>query len=60
MIFRVSFQYSESVYCSNLAISDNAKAVEAHYSKYAWYHIEEGNESDLKEAEEKGKPILRF
>lgn len=60
MIFRVSFKYSENVYCSNLAIADNAEAVKAYYSKYAWYHIAEGNISDLNEAKEKGKPILRL
>ena len=60
MIFCVSFKYSESVYCSNLVIADNSEAVEAHYSKYAWYHIEEGNISDINEAKKKGKPILRL
>lgn len=34
--FAVSFKYSESVYCSNIAHAETAEAVEAHYSKYEW------------------------
>ena len=33
--YKVSFQYSESVYCANIAHAETAADVEAYYSKYA-------------------------
>ena len=57
-IYRVTFQYSETTYCSNVALADSREAVEAHYSKYTWANIEEGTAADLEEAERKGKPVI--
>ena len=56
--YKVSFQYSEYVYCTNIAIAENIQDVENHYKSRAWYHIEEATESDIKEAEKKGMPII--
>lgn len=39
--FNVSFKYSESVYCSNIARAESAADVEAHYSKYEWFKVSE-------------------
>lgn len=39
--FAVSFKYSETVYCSNIAHAETAEAVEAHYSKYEWVSVRE-------------------
>ena len=56
--FNVSFQYSESVYCANIAHAESAEAVEAHYSaKYEWCKV---SAADVEEAQRKGKPIVEI
>lgn len=56
--YNISFQYSETTYCSNIALAADQATVEQHYSNYPWYNITEATESDLREAERKGKPII--
>lgn len=56
--YRVTFQYSETIYCTNIAIAENIQDVENHYKARAWYHIEEATEGDIREAERKGMPII--
>lgn len=59
--FNVSFQYSESVYCANIAHAESAEAVEAHYSaKYEWCKVSEATAADVEEAQRKGKPIIEI
>lgn len=59
--FNVSFQYSESVYCANIAHAESAEAVEAHYSaKYEWCMVSEATAADVEEAQRKGKPIVEI
>ncbi len=58
--FAVSFKYSESVYCSNIAHAENAEAVKAHYSKYEWVEVREAEAYELDEAKRKGKPIVEI
>ena len=59
--FNVSFQYSESVYCANIAHAESAEAVEAHYSaKYEWCKVSESTAADVEEAQRKGKPIVEI
>lgn len=59
--FNVSFQYSESVYCANIAHAESAEAVEAHYSaKYEWCKVSEATAADVEEAQRKGKPIVEI
>ena len=59
--FNVSFQYSESVYCANIAHAESAEAVEAHYSaKYEWCKVSEATAADVEEAKRKGKPIVEI
>ena len=58
MTYNVSFKSGE-VYCSNLAIAESKEDVERHYSKkYEWIHVSEATESEVREAERKGKPIV--
>lgn len=57
-IYRVSFQYSETTYCSNIVKALNRQDVESYYSKYFWYHIQDATESDLSEADRKGMPVI--
>lgn len=57
-IYNVTFHYSGSTYCSNIAKADSLEAVKAHYSKYDEVFIAPANESDLLEAERKNKPII--
>lgn len=56
--YKVSFQYSESVYCSNIAHAETAADVEAHYSKYTWYSVKEAASYEVEEATRKGMPII--
>lgn len=58
-IYKVTFKYSESVYCSNIARAENENDVRARYSKkYEWVDIQPGTDSDLQAAERKGMPIV--
>ena len=59
--FNVSFQYSESVYCANIAHAESAEAVEKHYSeKYEWCKVSEATAADVEEAQRRGKPIIEI
>ena len=58
MIFKVTYQKSEYVYCSNIARAESIKAVEAYYSKYVWFTAEQCDEIELEEAERKHMPIV--
>jgi len=57
--YKVSFQYSETVFCSNIAEAANAADVEKHYSKYTWVNIEEATNSEVEAAKRKGMPIVK-
>lgn len=59
MTYIVSFQYSENVYCTNLAIGTH-EAVEKEYSKYPWYLIKEATTGQVEEARRKGMPIIKL
>lgn len=56
--YNVSFQYSESVYCSNVAHAETVEDVEKHYSGYTWVKVSEASEYDVKDAQRRGKPII--
>ena len=56
--FRVTFKYSDSVYCGNICIAESIEDVKRAYSKYEWSSVEEATEYDLEEAQKKGKPII--
>lgn len=58
--FAVSFKYSESVYCSNIAHAETAEAVAAHYSKYEWVDIREAEAHEIETARQKGMPIVEI
>lgn len=59
--FNVSFQYSGSVYCANIAHAESAEDVEKHYSeKYEWCKVSEATAADVEEAQRKGKPIVEI
>ena len=59
MIYIVSFQYSENVYCTNLA-TGTYEAVEKEYSRYPWYSIKEATMVQVEEARRKGMPIIKL
>lgn len=59
--FNVSFQYSEDVYCANIAHAETAADVEAHYSnKYAWVSVSPAADYEVDEARRRGKPIIEI
>lgn len=56
--YSVSFQYSESVYCSNIAHAETVEDVENHYKKYSWFKITEATAADVEAAQRKEMPIV--
>lgn len=57
--YNVSFQYSESVYCANIAHAETAADVEAYYSsKYTWVSVSPAADYEVEEARRRGKPII--
>lgn len=58
--FAVSFEYSESVYCSNIAHAETAEAVAAHYSNYEWVSVRECEDHEIETARRKGMPIVEI
>lgn len=57
--FNVSFQYSESVYCANIAHAETAADVETYYSsKYTWVSVSPATDYEVEEARRRGKPII--
>lgn len=58
MMYKVSFQYSENVYCTNIVIAENREAVNRHYNKYPWVNIRDASVYDIQEATAKGMPII--
>lgn len=56
--YKVSFQYSESVYCANIAVAECAEDVEAYYNKYAWKSVKEATEGEVETAKDKGMPFV--
>lgn len=58
--FAVSFKYSGSVYCSNIAHAETAEAVNAHYSEYEWVSVRECEDCEVETACRKGMPIVEI
>ena len=58
--YKVSFEYSEGIYCTNMAHAENAADVEKHYSKYTWCSVREAAPYELDEAKSKGMPIIEI
>lgn len=58
--YKVSFEYSEGIYCTNMAHAENAADVEKAYSKYTWCSVREAAPYELDEAKAKGMPIIEI
>lgn len=58
--FAVSFKYSDSVFCSNIAHAETAEAVNAHYSNYEWVSVRECEDHEIETARRKGMPIVEI
>ena len=58
MYYNVSFKYSDSIYCANIAKAECAEDVSAHYEKYEWYSVSEASESQVESAKRRGMPII--
>lgn len=56
--YNVTFQYSDSVYCSNIAHAEDEKAVKARYSKYPRVYVSPASDYDVEDAKHRGKPII--
>lgn len=56
--FKVTFEYAEGIYCTNLAHAETAEDVEREYSRYSWRSIKTAQPWDVEEARAKGMPII--
>ena len=56
----VSFQYSENVYCANIAHAETVEDIKAHYSKYEWVSVTDCKGYELENAQRKGMPIIEI
>lgn len=56
--YKVTFEYSEGIYCTNLAHAETAEDVEREYSRYSWSSIKPAQPWDVDEARAKGMPII--
>lgn len=58
--YRITFQYSENTYCTNIAKAQNADDVEEYYESKGQriISIEQATDADIREAERKGMPIV--
>ena len=60
--YEITYKYSESIYCNNIAKADTMQAVRCHYSKYEILTISEIErervEYALKDAQRRGKPVI--
>jgi len=57
--FKVTFRYSESIFCTNIAHAACKDDVAEHYKKYEYVWIEEDiSPCELESARRKGMPIV--
>lgn len=57
-IYKVTFRYSENVWCTNLAKAFCIEQVETAYSKYSQVIIREAQDWEIREAIAKGMPMI--
>ena len=58
--YKVTFQHSENVFCTNLAHAETVQDVEREYSVYSWSSIKPAQPWDVEEARVKGMPIIEI
>ena len=56
--YKVSFEYSEGIYCTNIAIAESVEAVEAHYSEYPWVAVKDCPDWEVDTYRAKGCPFI--
>lgn len=56
--YKVTFKYSDFVYCTNIAKADTPERVREHYARYEWVVVKEATPYDIEEATRKGMPII--
>ena len=58
--YYVNFEYSENVFCVNIAHAESAEAVENHYSKYNWCYVQDADSQVVETARRKHMPIIEI
>lgn len=58
--YSVSFQYSESVFCTNIAHGEKTTIEEHYKSKYKWVSIKLASPYEVEMAKRKGMPIVEI
>lgn len=58
--YNVSFQYSETTFCTNIALAESEDAVKEHYKEYQWCSVRPAEDYEVSEAAKKGMPIINI
>lgn len=59
--YRVSFKYSEHVYCTNMVLAESMEDALSHYvEKYPWAVAKLVTENEVTAAKRKGMPIVEI
>ena len=58
--FEVTFEHSEGVFCSNIAHTETFEDVQKYYSEYKWFYAKRADEYAVKEAIDRGMPIIEM
>lgn len=58
--FKVTYQHSESVYCSNIAHAETAADVTAQYNHYEWVDVQPAESWEVDAAARRGMPIVEI
>ena len=58
--YMVSFKWSDTVYCANVAHAESEQVVKDHYSKYEWVNVRECDLKEVNSVKRKGMPIIEI
>ena len=59
--YLVSFRYSETVYCTNIVITDDTAKIDEEYgNKYEWHTFRECAEWEVDTYKKRGMPIFEL
>lgn len=56
----VSFEYAESLFCTNIAHAKSVNDVMRHYSDYNCVSVTAASDRDVESAKKKGMPIIEI
>jgi len=58
--FKVTFELSEVVFCTNIVHAETLENIQKYYSKYKWFYAKSADECDVKTAIDRGMPVIEI